>query len=49
MKYTDEQLKFFSECGKKSRTALIEKYGAEELKKRAIERAMNLNKKRWGK
>lgn len=49
MNYTPEQLKFFSECGKKSRDALIKKYGKEELKRKAVERAMNLNKKRWGK
>lgn len=49
MNYTEAQLKFFSECGKKSRDALIKKYGKEVLKRKAIERAENLNKKRWGK
>ena len=49
MNYTEAQLKFFSECGKKSRQALIKKYGEEELTRRAIERAVVLNKKRWGK
>jgi hypothetical protein len=31
MNYTEAQIKFFSECGKKSRQALIKKYGKEEL------------------